>query len=326
VLNELATPLIRWYVNAQIHTANETRTVKIQALNTSIAALITALLAGCSSSSTSTSEPIVRISEVDVPGLIVTGLNGRQPDEIFPGFYVSIFTYRTEGRFDGDGTARVNLLDYEGGTNFQVFIDFFTPEAEACENFIVANNTPSSGSGSGDGGGTPPPRLFAGNSVTFKSGDSTWLELVPDGDAEPSYESSTGMPGPMPENATLSIPGSSAFPSVDLYPLIDTEFPIRLSPDVDELVRTDSLFSWMPSAQEGQLMGLNFLGYNADGSFRERVAECNVIDDGNFQVPTDILELIGNYDGTVEVAYFRYARKLDLIDNTVFIQRVIREE
>lgn len=287
--------------------------------------LITSTLIACSSSGTdsgSQESVILNTAEDDRPGLIVTGLDGRSPEEVEATWLVNVTTYRDESRTPGHGWINAGLLKYDQLRMLDV-IDFFEPSGPAvgeCD-ILIAQST--GGGSSGGDGGAPPPRVSGGESLSIDTPTGLWMTMTSNGDVEPSYETSEdGLLGPIPENATLTIPGSNSFPAVKFYPIQEPDAPIRVSPDIEQWSTADDIYSWLPSNKDGETMRLSFYGNDAfDGSFIERIADCTLVDDGSFEMPTDLRQVLNGYDGLIDVNYSRRTKRIDLIGDMVFLQR-----
>jgi len=268
--------------------------------------------------------------EDDRPGLIVTGLDGRAPESVDVPWLVNLSLFRDESATPNSGSANARMLGYDD-LDMLALIDFFEPKEPAagqCEIFIV--DSPSGGGGGdgdGDNRGAPPPRVSGGESLFINTPLGPWAELKSDGEAEPFYETDEPFPGAMPQNASLNIPGSSRFPAVDAYPVYMPEAPVRLSPDFAEWITTESLFSWMPGNGAGELIAVEFAGYdNRDGSFIEFIATCLTADDGNFELTPDLVQVLNGYDGLLNVRFYRTIYRIDLIDEIAFYQRSVVSE
>lgn len=293
--------------------------------------LVTSTLIACSSSGTDsvTEESVIlNTAEDDRPGLIVTGLDGRSPEDVTITWYVNLTTFRDESNtLDetstlGNGRISAGLLKYDELPMLNV-IDFYEPSDPGVgECDILINESTGGGSGGSGGGSSPPPRLSGGESLSIDTPTGLWMTMPSNGEAEPSYETSAdGILGPIPENATLTIPGSDRFPAVKFYPIQEPDAPVRILPDIEQWATADDSFTWIPSNEDGETMGLSFYGSDFDGNFVERIADCIVVDDGKFEMPSDLRQTLDGYAGLLEVGYFRRTRRVDLIDDMVFLQR-----
>lgn len=300
--------------------------MKLSASKNLLTLFVTSALVACSSGGggdTPNSENVIANSvEDDRPGLIVTGLNGREPESVNVPWLVNLSLFRDESATPNSGNARARLLGYGDSLNMLALIDFFEPDEPGvgeCEVFIDDSPT---GGGSGESGGNPPPRLGGGGSLYINTPLGVWAELESDGEAEPQYETVDTFPGAMPQNASLYIPGGSRFPEVEAYPVYMPEAPVRLSPDIQEWVATDALFSWMPGNKSGEFIALEFSGHDSrDGSFIEYVALCITADDGNFELTPEMTQVFDGYNGLLELRYYRTITRVDLVDDIAFYQR-----
>lgn len=286
--------------------------------------LVTSTLIACSSSGTDSGElesVILNTVEDDRPGLIVTGLDGRSPEDVTITWYVNVTTFRDESRTPGHGWVSAGLLKYDQLPMINV-IDFYEPSDPGVgECDILINESTGGGSGSG-GDSSSPPSLSGGESLSIDTPEGLWMTMFSNGEAEPYYETSEdGLLGPIPENATLTIPGSNRFPAVKFYPIQEPVAPERILPDIEQWVTADDSYSWIPSNEDGESMGISFYGSDYDGNYIERIADCMVVDDGSFEMPTDLRQTLDGYPGLLEVRYFRRTRRVDLIGDMVFLQR-----
>jgi len=301
-------------------------------------ALITIFLAGCESGGSSGDDGggsgntnTVNISTLNTvnittlpdanentnPGMVVTGLNGVRAFNIDAPRLLSFYTFNREDEAAGEGFMSVRMIDYGEGVTMQNYIDFYQPDLDVCE--ILISDDDGSGNGNGSSG---PPRLNIGERVTINSAGAVWVTLDNDGEELPSYETMEGLPGSIPTDATLNVPANDVFPTVNGYPVNKVAPPVRLSPDRSFWVTADSLFSWLPGNNENEVIRIDFNGYDTfTGDYIEDIALCEVIDDGNFELPADLVQLLQSYENSVDAFYYRDAIRLDLVDGVMFRQR-----
>lgn len=307
--------------------------MKISTQTRLLTVLITSALTACSSGDGSDSDntstvntteagsSIVNSTVDDRPGMIITGLDGRAPESVNTPWLVNFATFRDESR-SPSGYAFATLKGYGDSLNMLDVIDFYEqsePRIGDCE--ILVDNSPTVGGGGNNNGNEAPPSLGGGERLFINTSLGQWIALESDGALEPTYETTDGLPGAIPENAYLTIPGGTRFPAVEAYPVNEPEAPIRISPEQTEWTNADAIFSWLPGNNPAETMKLDFFGYNSLGdTFIERVATCVAVDDGNFELTTAMVQLINNYDGLIDLRYGRRATRVDLIGDIVIHQ------
>jgi len=267
--------------------------------------LFTTVLAACGSGGsggdTNGNSNTVNIATLPVanenlePGMVITGLNGVKAFNIDAPKLVMSYTFNRSDEVAGEGFISARMFDYSEGVSMQDHIDFFQPEMDACE--ILITDDMGSGSGQGSSG---PARLNVGGSLSINS----------------------ALPGPIPTDATLNIPANNVFPAVNGYPIHKVAAPVRLSPDRTFWVTADSLFSWIPGNNESEFIKIDFEGYEpVTGDYVENIATCSVVDDGNFELPTELDQFLRGYGNLIDAFYAREAIRLDLVDGVLFRQR-----
>jgi len=250
------------------------------------------------------------------PGMIVTGLNGVKAFNFDAPKLVSFYTFNRGDEAIGDGYISARMIDYLRGITMQDHIDFYQPEVDVCE--IVLTDDDGS---EGGGGSSGPTLLNVGDSLSINSAGSVWVSLENDGEESPNYETTNGLPGSIPTDATLNIPANDVFPTVSGYPINKVAAPVRLSPDRNFWVTADSLFSWLPGNNENELISIYFNGYDTvTGNYIEDIANCVVVDDGNFELPAELDQLLRSYSNFIDAIYYRDSIRLDLINGVLFRQ------
>jgi len=249
--------------------------------------------------------------------MIVTGLNGVKAFNIDAPKLVSFFTFNRSDEAVGEGYMSAVMFDYGEGVNMQVYIDLYQPDADVCEIFITDDDGSEDGEGS-----SGPTRLNVGDSLSINSAGAVWVPLKNDGEESVRYETTNGLPGAIPTDATLNIPANDVFPAVNGYPVNKVAAPVRLSPDRNFWVTADSLFSWLPGNSASEVIGIDFYGYDTiTGDYIEHIANCVVTDDGNFELTAELDQFLRSYGNHIDISYYRDTTRLDLIDGVMFRQK-----
>ncbi len=251
---------------------------------------------------------------IDLPGLVVTGAGGEPAESIFNPWLVSVRTFRQESDTPSIGDARVATLQYDDSQTLQQHIDFYGDrELESCE------ITPVDDGGGGTSDSSNIPYIDGGNAVVINAPNGTWYTInqVSTG----IYEVDNELPDSIPAGATISIPGGGVFPSVSAIPLSEPSAPIRILPAPGP-VSIDSVYRWQAAAGAGESIRLSFLEYDSAGNFIDFRIGCNAIDDGEFELPADVINAIATNTNTLVARYTRVKRSLDLVAGVVVFSRI----
>ncbi|MFK8082126.1 MAG: hypothetical protein AB8B97_17705 [Granulosicoccus sp.] len=281
------------------------------------------VLGACSSSSDDTAPATNRPANddvsFDVPGLMVTGLSTRDerlPTNTGSTLHANVSLFRSDGFMpSGGGDASVSLLRYGNDITMQELMDFYAPVLDTCE--IRDLNAVDGGTG----GGTSS-RVTGGISVTINSPGGTFVQLLQAEDDPGFYENIDILPGPIPEGATLSVPGD-IFPNVAAYPLYEPTLPVRISPEAGRLQVADALapFTWVPGPNvPGSYFKIVARGFDDDGNFVGFPVICDLVDDGEFSMPPEVLEFARNTTLNIDTRYERKIQRLDFVDGIAFHQ------
>jgi len=248
----------------------------------------------------------------DRPGLVVEGLAAGDLDEAVSPFLVVIDLFRLESRTPGTGDASVFMRRYRADFPVSRHVDFYTPELEVCD-------IRDGGSGGG-GGGSTAVYTDLGETLTINSGGSPWFVLNRslNDDGQPVYRTDNELPGALPADATLSLPATD-FPTLTAFPLVEPAIPVRLLPDADTDIARESAYSWIPDSSNATMV-ISLLAYDANGDFQGFKVRCEVIDDGSFTMPEDVLTFIDGSEDRLLARYTRQTNRVDVIDGVTIYQ------
>ena len=261
----------------------------------------------------------------DVPGLAVNGLDGRDPADVVSPWFVNATFFRLNSITPGSGDARVSMVRYGDDFPFGAFVDFYAEELDTCE-----LNRGDSGGDEGESDGELPLRISGGSSLTINTPAGPWfvLESEPVGEdgTEVRYATNDGLPGPLPDDATLSIPGD-AFPNVAAFELPDEPGPpIRLLPYEEERLGPDTVYTWIPG-DGSDYVELDFIAFDPEtGDFIDFPLTCMAVDDGEFTPSDEARAFLATTTDDVRLRYSRERDTLTLADGIVFRARVIVAE
>ncbi len=257
-----------------------------------------------------------------IPGLTVTGLE-NDPTGVFTSpWLVNMFLFRNTAFNPLTGDAFVELLQYENDFPVSTHVDFYTPALDTC---FIRDLT------SGDGGNPDdtnfPFHVSGGSTITINTASGPWTNIF---SSNPGiYEVNDGLPGVLPTDATLSIPGDQ-FPNVPAYPLaVPSDVPVRIAPLPGFLTAADlaAPFTWeaRPDVPGGyfQIVGIAF---DLQKNFVGFPVVCTLVDDGEFTMPTDVVEAFTDSSLNVSARFERVLDRVDYIDGIVFHQRSVLTE
>ncbi len=125
---------------------------------------------------------------------------------------------------------------------------------------------------------------------------------------------------PLPANSTLLIPGD-VFPAISSYSLDEPIAPVRISPSYDSDISVESVYSWEAGADSQAYIVLAFGEYDAAGTFQGYPIVCTLADDGQFDLPGEVLNVISSASNAFRVWYIREKSYLDFKDGVVFYRR-----
>lgn len=274
-------------------------------------------LSACSDDSDPSVIEEIPSNDASAPGLLVTGLDIESADSTTSPWLASVSFFRFDFEATGGGDASVNLLQYNDEFPVSRHVEFYTPTLDTCE---IRNND-----GGGGDGGNRPLGVSGGTSVTINSPSGTFAEINRRDGTEGFYESVQGLPGALPVGATLSIPGD-VFPNVPAYVLNEASAPVRIAPVAGTLTleQVTQPFTWeaMPGIPGGYFQ-LVALAFDSNGDFQGFPVICDVVDDGSFNLPADVIEEFENSTFEIQTRFSRVIARVDFVDNIVFYQRSI---
>ena len=253
----------------------------------------------------------------DRPGLAVTGLNGIPAEQLTSPWLVNTTLFRIPMFNNEVNSATVDLQQYNDTFQVSTHIDFYTRELDTCRFTDIVN----------PGEPVDDTRVFisGGNLLTINAGNGPWL-TISDGGLNPGrydsdFNATPGTPGPLPADATLSIPGAD-FPNVAAYPLSESTLaPVRITPQFGELSAADvaAPFTWVPGPNvPGGYVAIVAEASDSNGGFLGFPFICSVVDDGEFNLPQDAIDEFGTTDLTITARYERRIERVDFIDGIVF--------
>jgi len=259
----------------------------------------------------------------DLPSLIVTGVNGADPKSLDAPWLVSFFSFRLDGKTTSKGNGRAYFFDY-AADNFKVndYTSFYSEDLDVCK--IYDPRVPGEAS---DSTSNLPPRASAGEAITINSPAGLWFTINQrrDDDNLWEYITDSDLPGPLPEGATLSIPGDE-FPKVQAYPLYEPQAPVRLLPGVrSDLLTSASAYAWVPGTGKTYIT-LDFIALDVKDGEADFAGYCYLVDDGSFNMPEEIKKFIDETDLDIQARYSRYYERVDYSDGIVFRQLTIVAE
>jgi len=266
-----------------------------------------ALLTSCSSSDNSSSlSPRT--------GLTVGNLAGQSAEQVQSPWLVTVEFLRLQSSSlalgVGAGDTRVRTFQYSTDRTFQEHIDWYQPQVEL-DTCVIDDIGITSGT--------------LGDPLSVDGGQEVFVN-DPSGTAFSIGASSNGayfgdpLIEPLSTNTTLSIPGN-IFPTVDSYPLSEPLAPVRLAPPSNTAVTVESEYLWEPNNDSNTYITLAFIEYDDIGDFLGFPVVCNLVDDGEFELPSDVLSVIANTNNILQAWYIRDERFLDLEDGVVIFRR-----
>ena len=258
----------------------------------------------------------------DRPGLVVTGLDGMDPEDVSSPWLVNAQMFRLASKTPGTGDGFVDLLQYRDDFRLVNHIDFFDENLGFCDIDDPDARQPIGDEG-GDDDGSPPPFISGGETVVINAQSGPWFIFARGLNEENGnffYETDNGLPGTLPEGATLSIPGDD-FPTVAAHPLYEPAPPVRLLPtDASEYITSESEYSWIPG-NTAAYVKINLLAYSGPDEFKGFYVNCTVEDDGEFTMPGAVVNYLDSTEYDFIARYSRVYARLDFVNGIVVFQR-----
>ena len=212
---------------------------------------------------------------------------------------------------DTTGDLSVGLFQYDEDFPFIDHVDFYENSQDVC--FVNSDDTDENGE-EGDGG-TGPTLVSGGDNVLLTSAGNTFAS-VPFSEEFGDYFGDDILPMALPTDLILSVPGD-VFPMGSIA-LNVPQVPQRLSPIVGDEITRLSEYRWVPDSNSSQIR-LSFLSV-VDGEFDGFPFTCFVEDDGEFQLPENVLAEIDQRPGELIVRYIRDLRILRFFNDNVAVQ------
>lgn len=249
----------------------------------------------------------------DRPGLIITGVNADDIQNLESPFLLSASAFRLEGKSPGSGDGYVHMVVYEEARPVSAHIAFYQPplnscllrdlESEESEDLAALNSSASGGVG-----------------VVINSPSGPWFTFERQGtdSGQFVYQVENELPGRFPTDATLSVPGD-AYPNISAYPIFEPYAVERLLPPKGDAVTPSSEFSWVAGPESGYVK-INLLAYDEASEFRGFAVTCWGDDDGQFEMPATVMDYLARSELTHKARYSRVYARLDWINGMVIHQ------
>ena len=251
----------------------------------------------------------------DRPGLIVTGFDSDGLQDQASPYLLSTSTFRLASKTPGSGDAYIHMAVYDDAIPIATHINFYQPALDSCllreldeQPVSVSQSSHTSASG--------------GQSLTINTSSGPWFTFNREqgDDAQSTYQVDNDLPGVLPIEANLSIPGDE-FPTVAAYPLYEPKAPVRVKPDETQAITPSSEFTWL-AGTTSNIIKINLLSYNSSDEFLGFAVTCWVEDDGQFKLPENITDFVEQTSHTLKVRYSRVYARLDWQDGIVIHQHL----
>jgi len=290
-------------------------------LHSGIMLALVSLLAGCDGGHTDPDQTNVQTEgnqtavdaelNLEYPGLSVYGLGSNSADQVSTPWLSSIqLAWSDSGSDWGYGGFSGQTVQYRQRTA-QDEIDFRLGQIDL-DNCVIRNT--SSGGGNASTGSIP--YVSAGQSMTINTSAGPWL--VVDATAEGRYRVGS-LPGALPVDGSVSIPGD-VFPSVGAYPLFKPAAPVRLDPPAGIDFELSGALRWLADESVNNHIIIDFREYDNRGEHIGTPVFCTVVDDGEFEIPIDILGKLAEIDrdSDLRVLYSRQHRRVEYSDGILY--------
>ncbi len=254
--------------------------------------------------------------EDDRTGLIVTGLDGLSPMDVVSPWLVVARVFRSLSDPANGADGEVELARYADDYPVSAHLDYLDLPVDSCRSW----QGPGTGADADDN--QPPPAISGGTTIILNTPSGPWhrLDAAIASEQEVIYQSAGGLPGALPDEVSLSIPGSS-FPTVAAYRLHEPEPVQRLLPYPDQAVSGDTRLQWVRGLNN-TLIKIDWLAFDENDEFAGFPVSCLVRDDGAFLPDMETRIFLGQIRQRLEVRYSRIYARLDVINGIVFHQNV----
>ncbi|MFT6306554.1 MAG: hypothetical protein ACJA0Z_001718 [Halioglobus sp.] len=255
------------------------------------------------------------IEKDDRPGLIITGVNAEAIQSLVSPFLLSASAFRLERQTPGSGDGYVHMVVYEEGIPVSAHIEFYQPPIESCllRDLDHDESDLNDGLHSSASGGV-------GVVVNSPSGPWFTFDRQRRESGEFVYQVDNEIPGRIPADATLSVPGDT-FPNVSAHPIFAPDTPVRLLPIKGQAVTPNSEFSWV-AGQENGYIKINLLVYDDSDEFLGFAVTCWAEDDGQFEMPATVVDYVLRSKFTHRARYSRVYARLVWVNGMVIHQDI----
>lgn len=264
----------------------------------------------------------------DRQGLIVTGLAGLPATQVNSPWLAMTRTFwsvsaiglspdpATGSMPSQSGNVAVELAVYADDFPVAAHLQYLDRPLDSC---VVHQNTSWNDS---EIDNPPPPSISGGQSLVINTPSGPWYSTRArlSADGQIVYESKDQLPGELPANASLSIPGST-FPTVSDYPLHAPQPVTRLQPGIEQSVDEGTLLRWV-SVPHNTWVKIDWLAFDDAGDFLGFPVSCHVIDDGAFEPSVDVRTALAGMTVRLAVRYSRVYSRLDVRNGIVFYQEM----
>jgi hypothetical protein len=220
-----------------------------------------------------------------------------------------------EQKTPGTGDGYVHMRVYDEAMPTAAHIDFYQPPIDTC--LLRDINDPevneSASVYTSDSGGA---------SVVINSPEGFWFtfERRQSESGQFHYQVDNELPGKLPKEATLSIPGD-AFPTVPAYPIFEPAVPVRLLPKQHQVLNANSEYEWVAGPASGHIK-INVLAYDEAQAFAGFLVTCWAKDDGRFEMPANVTQAISSSQLSLKIRYSRVYERIDWLNGVLMHQHI----
>lgn len=127
--------------------------------------------------------------------------------------------------------------------------------------------------------------------------------------------------GVLPTGASLSLSlTSDTFPNIETFNLLDSITPENFTPNLNTWVNPDTKYTWKPSIDPSSYIEISFYSRGPKSWPDGHGLRCDVVDDGEFELPKETLELVRKYENSLKVGYSRVTRRMDYQNGVLLYQ------